>query len=82
MDTQEKYLSETSTGDIVIRGIRKLVTELTSIKTMFIATIFVGIFYGKINDLVGLVIGLAALGVKEIPPEIFTGLIQKFTGKT
>ena len=83
MDEQEKYLSETpliwGRNSIVLRGLKKMTTELTSIKTLFIATTFVGIFCGKINDLTGLVIGLATLGVKEVPTEMFTALIQKFT---
>ncbi len=81
MEDQEKFLAETSTKTIVIRGFRKMITELTSIKTLFITAIFFGIFCGKISDLVGLVVALATLGVKEVPSEVFSALITKFTGK-
>ena len=85
MNEQERFLNDTpllfGRRSIVLRGLKKLTAELTSIKTLFIATVFIGIFCGKINDLTGLVIGLACLGVKELPTEVFTALISKFTGK-
>jgi hypothetical protein len=82
MNAQEKFLAETplvwGKNSIILRGLKKLTAELTSIKTLFIAATFVGIFYGKIDDLTGLIIGLAALGVKEIPSEVFSALVNKF----
>lgn len=77
MDDQEKYLSETKLGPIVLRGIKKVVTELTSIKTLFLAFICVAGWFDKISDMWLVIGGLATLGVKELPTEIFTAIIQK-----
>ncbi len=81
MENQEEYLSKTNLKDVALRGLKKMTTEVTSIKTLFIGVVFVGIFCGKINDLTGLIVGLAALGAKEVPPELFSAIITKFTGK-
>lgn len=76
---QEEYLSNTSFGKIVVRGIKKLVTELTSIKTLFLAFLCVAMAYKWIGDMAGIVGGLATLGVKEVPTEVFQAVIQKIT---
>lgn len=83
MEDQEKYLSETpliwGKKSIVLRGIKKMATELTSVKTLFLAFICVAGWFDKISDMWVIVGGLGTLGVKELPSEIFTVLIQKFT---
>lgn len=81
MDDQEAYLKNTSFGQIISRGTKKLITELTSIKTLFLAFICVALAFGWISDIVGVIGGLATLGVKEIPSEIFTTIIQKIIPK-
>lgn len=81
---QEQFLHDTpllfGKKSIVLRGLKKLVTELTSVKTLFLAFLCAATWYGKISELAGVIGGLATLGVKEIPTEVFTALIQKFTG--
>jgi hypothetical protein len=74
---QEQYLKETGLWPVVARGVKKLVTELTSVKTLFLAFLCVAIAKGWIGDVAGIIGGLATLGVKEIPSEVFTGLIEK-----
>jgi len=64
-------------NSVVLRGVKKLITELTSIKTLFLGFICVATWYGKISDVVCIVGGLATLGVKEIPGEVFTAIMSK-----
>ena len=80
MDDQEKYLMETGLGKIILRGLKKITTELSSIKTLFLGFICVAMAFGWISDTVGIIGGLATLGVKEIPSEVFVALIQRFSG--
>ena len=81
MDSQEQYLHETpliwGKNSVVLRGIKKLVTEVTSIKTGFLVFICVATWFGKISDIVCVIGGLATLGVKEVPTEGFTAIINK-----
>ena len=81
MDDQEKYLNETplacGKNSIGLRGLKKLVIELTSVKTLFLAFLCVAMAFKWISDYAGIIGGLATLGVREIPTEVFTGLIQK-----
>ena len=77
MDEQEKYLAETKLAPIILRGTKKLITELTSIKTLFLGFICVAAWFDKISDMWVIIGGLAVLGVKEIPTEVFTAIIQK-----
>lgn len=83
MDEQEKYLNETpliwGKKSVVLRGVKKLATEITSVKTVFLAFICMAVWFGKISDIVGVVGGLATLGVKEIPGEVFTAVMSKIT---
>jgi hypothetical protein len=85
MDDQEKYLAETpllwSKNSIICRGIKKLITELTSVKTLFLAFLCVAMAHKWIGDIAGIVGGLAVLGVKEVPPEALSSLMQKIIPK-
>jgi hypothetical protein len=81
MEDQEKYLTETSMHDIVWRGIKKVSTELTSIKTLFLAFLCVAGWFDKVSDTWLIIGALATLGVKEIPSDVFGKLIDKFGGK-
>jgi len=78
MDDQETYLKETTIGRIIVRGVKKLITELTSIKTLFLAFLCVAMAHKWISDWAGIIGGLATLGVKEIPTELFSAIIQRF----
>ena len=82
---QEKYLNETpliwGKNSIVLRGIKKVATELTSIKTLFLAFVCVAAWYDKISDMWCIIGGLGILGVKELPSNIFETIINKFGGK-
>jgi len=78
---QETYLNCTSLPKIILRGTKKVITELTSLKTLFLAFLCVALWFNKIGDTVGIVGCLATLGVKEIPSEVFNTLISRFSGK-
>jgi hypothetical protein len=80
-EPQEKYLTKTSFKNIIARGLKKLITELTSIKTLFLAFICVAAWYNKITDLWCVIGGLAVLGVKELPTNIFETIVNKFGGE-
>ena len=79
MEDQETYLKEASLKGIFMRGIKKLLTELSSVKTLFLAFLCVAMAYKWIGDIAGIVGGLAVLGVKEVPIDI---IISKLTGGT
>lgn len=74
---QETYLSQTSLWDILLRGVKKMVTELTSIKSLFLLFLCVAMAKDWIGDMAGILGGLATLGVKEIPEEVFTAIINR-----
>jgi hypothetical protein len=82
MDKQEEYLNQTpliwGKNSVVLRGMKKLITELTSVKTLFLTFICVATWYGKISEWVCIFGGLAILGVKEIPGDFFTAIMSKF----
>jgi hypothetical protein len=71
--TQEEYLSGTGLEDICIRGIKKLVTEVTSIKTLAMAGFFALLFLQKLDGMTGVVAILGCLGAKEVD---FTQVIE------
>ena len=77
MDDQEKYLAEAGLGKVALRGLKKTLTELSSIKTLFLGFICVAMAYGWINDTVGIIGGLATLGIKEVPSEVFMAVLGK-----
>lgn len=79
MADQEEYLIATSFKEIVKRGTKKLITELTSVKTLFLAFLCVAMAYKWIGDVAGIVGGLAVLGVKEIPLDI---IVSKLAGRS
>jgi hypothetical protein len=76
---QETYLKDASYKDIFNRGLKKLITEVTSMKTLFLAFICVACAFNWISDMWTIVGGLATLGVKELPSDIFTTLMNKFS---
>jgi len=54
MDDQEKYLKESSFWQIILRGMKKLVTEMTSVKFLLLVFIYVGIWQKFIQELQGI----------------------------
>jgi len=78
---QEEYISNTPFWTIVFRGIKKVVIEMTSIKTIFLTFICVAAWCDKVSDMWFIVGGLATLGVKELPSNIFETVINRFGGK-
>ncbi len=76
-DEQEKYLNETPTVTIFKRGIKKLLTEATSVKFLLLVFCCTGIWTGKIPTEAGLGFALLLTGLREIPME---AIVAKFTG--
>ncbi len=77
---QEEYLKTTNMHDIIWRGIKKVCVEITSLKSLFLGFICLAVWFDKISDLYGIIGGIAVLGVKELPSEVFTMIIEKFSG--
>ena len=76
MDDQESYLKTAKMKDILIRGFKKMLTELTSVKFLAMGGIFCLLIYGKVDSLAGIVGILAILGIRDLPESI----IQKIGG--
>jgi len=74
---QETYLNETSIWQILKRGIKKLVTEATSVKFLLLVFDCAGIWTGKIPTEAGLGFALLLTGLREIPMD---AIVTKFTG--
>ena len=74
---QEQYLEKTSTGQIILRGLKKLITEMTSVKFILLIFICVGIWQKFIQDTVGLGTALLIIGIREVPVE---AILEKLTG--
>ena len=77
MDDQEKYLKESSFWQIILRGLKKLITEMTSVKFLLLVFICIGIWQKFIQDSIGLVTALLIIGIREVPVEAIVG---KLTG--
>jgi hypothetical protein len=63
---QEDYLAKTLIGAICLRGIKKLITELTSIKTLALAAMIILLFFKRVDSMWGIMGVLALTGAKEI----------------
>jgi hypothetical protein len=74
---QEEYFEKTSVGGIIIRGLKKLVTEMTSVKFLLLAFVCIGIWQKFIQDSIGLGTALLIIGIREVPVE---AIIGKLTG--
>ncbi len=77
MADQETYLETSSVGKIVLRGLKKLLTEMTSVKFLLLIFVCVGIWQKFITDTVGLGVALVIIGMREVPVET---IISKLTG--
>lgn len=80
--SQEEYLNQTKLKDIFLRGIKKLITEVTSIKTLAMMA-FVGLNYmGKMDSYATMIGVLGCVGAKDIDFTQVTEIIKnKFGGK-
>jgi len=76
MEEQENYLQKATFKEIIIRGTKKVLTELTSVKFLAMCGIFALMAYNKIGDVAGIVGILAILGIRDLPESI----IQKING--
>jgi hypothetical protein len=71
------YLRDTSFWDVLLRGLKKMTTELTSIKFLLLAFTCVGIWKQFIGAETGLGMALLLVGLKEVPID---SIIAKLTG--
>ena len=74
---QEEYFEKTSVGRIINRGLKKLVTEMTSVKFLLLVFICIGIWQKFIQDSIGLGTALLIIGIREVPVD---AIIGKLTG--
>ncbi len=74
---QEEYFEKTSIGRIILRGLKKLVTEMTSVKFLLLVFICIGIWQKFIQDSIGLGTALLIIGIREVPVDATIG---KLTG--
>ncbi len=74
---QEQYLETSSIGRIIVRGIKKLVTEMTSVKFMLLVFVCLGIWQKFVTETIGLGVALIVLGIREAPIE---AIVNKITG--
>ena len=77
MADQEIFLESTSIGKIILRGLKKLATEMTSVKFLLLVFICIGIWLKFISDTVGLGTALLIIGIREVPVD---AIIEKLTG--
>jgi hypothetical protein len=80
--SQEDYLAQTKLTGICMRGIKKLITEVSSMKTLAMAA-FIGLNYmGKMDSLYTMIGVLGCVGAKEVDFTQITEIIKnKFGGK-
>lgn len=79
--SQEEYFSGTGLGTICIRGVKKLVTELTSVKTLAMIA-FVGLTaFGKMGDMACVAGLLGCIGAKEVDFSQVVEIVKTRLGK-
>lgn len=79
-DDQETYLEKTSLGKICVRGIKKLVTELSSIKTLAMGAIVALNYFGKMDSYATIIGLLGLIGAKEVDFTQVVNIIQSRFG--
>jgi len=62
----EEILTE-SFKTLFIRGLKKVVVELTSVKALLLAFICICIWLNRVDDIYGLAAALGIIGIREIP---------------
>jgi hypothetical protein len=70
MEDQEIYLEKTGFKLIIVRGMKKVITELTSIKTMALVGVFSLLATGKIDSWAGIAGILTLVGIRDLPESI------------
>jgi len=60
-----------------IRGIKKLVTEMTRVRFLLLVFVCIGIWQKFIQDSIGLGTALLIIGIREVPVD---AIIGKLTG--
>lgn len=78
---QEDYLVTTPLiwsrkNSIVLRGLKKLTTELTSVKTLAMIAIVGLVYFGKMDSYAGMIGLLGLVGAKEIDFNQVVNIIQ------
>jgi len=58
---------------IIIQGIKKLVTEMTSTKFLPLVFICIGIWQKFVQDSIGLGTALLIIGIREVPVDAIIG---------
>jgi hypothetical protein len=64
---QEAYLKEAKVKEILVRGVKKLLGEITSIKFLLLIYICFGIAKKFIGAEIGLGTALVLVGMREVP---------------
>ena len=74
---QEQYLKESSVGGVIKRGVKKMVTEMSSIKFLLLVFVCLGMWQKFIDVSLGLGTALILVGLREVPVE---QILARFTG--
>jgi hypothetical protein len=76
---QETYLKEVSTREVVKRGLKKFLAEITSVKFCLLVFVCIGIAMKWVSDTVGLGAALVIVGLREVPVDM---ILMKLRGKS
>ena len=76
MDDQETYLQKTGVWEISKRGLKKFITEVTSVKFLLLAFICLGIWQKFITDTIGLGAAFLIVGIREFPVDQIMGKLR------
>jgi hypothetical protein len=63
---QEAVLASTRLDQLLLRGLKKVILEVTSVKTWIMAAIIILLFYGKIDPMWAIVGLMGLTGAKEL----------------
>ena len=79
--SQEVYLSSTTVKDVCKRGVKKLITECSSTKSLAMVAIVGLTAFGKMGDMAAVVGLLGLVGAKEVDfTEVFNIVKSRFGG--
>jgi hypothetical protein len=74
---QEEYFEKASVGQNVLRGLKKLITEMTSVKFLLLVFICIGIWQKFIQDSIGLGTAPLIIGIREVPVDAIIGKLTR-----
>lgn len=77
---QEGYLASTSLRDVCVRGIKKLITEISSIKTLAMFAIIGLTYFGKMDSIAAVIGLLGLVTAKEIDFNQVINIVQSRFG--